>query len=384
MGNETFKQIVSFLAKNNMTPVTLTKRNSMIAVSPELAGRVIAVSSEGLNGINPLFTKKEAMINPNLDKPYDPEGGHRWWPIPEGQRDWSFYLPVGTTDFSIGNLNKVWKVPAYFDKAVFCKYLILENQVTLTTILRFINAKGSIFDTKVGLSYSLEDLPNSIKEKVIDYSYVGYRQTITFNNIGNEIWDKNHGMIGSWSLNMLKSGENTYIVLPVKPGTIDQVVDYKMSGPNKDNKVPTDRFLKRDNYGLFKADGRYRGKLGLRPNISTGNIASIDLDNGLLTVMNVPLTARKYIDNRWVPDERFYGTVIDCYNDSGDIAGKGPISMFELEGVSPPVMAQKPDESNLFAVTVQYFKTDPSKIEILYGILNKMTGIDLKKEDYKA
>lgn len=384
MDIETFGQIVSFLAMNNMDPITLKKRNSMIAVSPELAGRVIAVSSEWVDMINPLFTKLEAMVNPNLNIPYDPEGGHRWWVVPEGQRDWSFYLPVGTTDFYIENLNRVWKVPAYFDKAVFRKCNIQEDRVSLAAILRLINAKGSVFDTKVYLDYLLVNPPKLIKETVRDYSYVGYMQTITLKNIGNEIWDENHGMIGAWSLNMLKSGEGTWIVLPVEQGTIDQVVDYKMSGPNKDSEVDSSRFLKRDNYGLLRADGRYKSKMGLRPNIATRNIASIDLNNGLLTIMNVSLiTAGKRIDNRWVPEERFNGTIIDCYNDSGDIAGNGPVSMFELEGVSP-VRVQKPGERNVFGVSVRYFKTDPSNIGILYDILNKTVGVDLRKETYKT
>lgn len=381
MNNETLGEVVAFLTKHHKRHILLSQGKSMVVVSPDLAGRLIATSSEGIHGRNPSFTKLDAITKPNLEKAYDPEGGDRWWIIPEGQRNWSFYLPVGTVDFRMENLNKVWRVPPSFDKAAFIVDEQDKDKVSLRAYVNATNVKGNLFELAVYLHYELVQPPDYIKDK--GFAHVGYKRSIIFENIGRNIWDDDYGMIAPWSLSMLKSGKKTWIVLPVKEGTIDQVVDYRMSGSNQDRKVPGTRFLKRHNYGLLKADGRYRGKLGLRPNISRESIASIDLVNGLLMVMNVPRESGRYIDNRWVPEGKFNGTMIDCYNDSGSIAGGGPVSMYELEGVAP-VHIQRPGNQNVLTVTVRQFKADPSNIEILYSILNQMTGVDLTRENYKG
>jgi len=100
--------------------------------------------------------------------------------------------------------------------------------------------------------------------------------------------------------------------------------------------------------------------------------------------MHIPVHENKrYIDNTWSPEGRFGGTVIDCYNDSGDIAGGGTPSMFELEGVSPAGDLGL-GESIEFSVTVHFYQlADIKNMDLLFLIFHDLTGIDLHEEKFE-
>jgi hypothetical protein len=109
MSGITFKETAELLESAGKGVVELSKRDivfeneagARILVSPGLAGKLMAAASTGVEGANPLFINESAIRNPDPDKQYDPEGGHRWWPLPEGQLDWSLYFPEGTTELNL-------------------------------------------------------------------------------------------------------------------------------------------------------------------------------------------------------------------------------------------------------------------------------------------
>lgn len=384
---ETILEIIEFL-ENNHKPHNMLAcmdslhRDSLLIISPHLAGRVIAMSSEGLAGKNTYFVNPQAIANPDLEKPYHPEGGGRWWPA----REIDFCIPPGTTDFSRANLNEVWKVPHYFDKTAFN---VVDGHdidwVLLRNFVRFVDVKKRVFDTQIDLEYKIATLPPGIstpKKLEREVSHVGYSRTIVFTNTGDNPWNKKNSYVSPWVLDMLNAGKNTWIVLPVSPGTIEQVLDYKMSGENRNEKVPSDRFLERDNYGLLKADAKEAGKKGIPPKISNGYIAAVDLKQGSLTLMNVAVGKTpdlKYRNNLWQEQGTFDGTAFDCYNDNGDIG-----NFLEIEAVSPVPSEVEPGRGIVFPVVVHHFKLkSPANIPLLYDILKQTTGVDLSKETYK-
>ncbi len=372
------------LFRRRKHPVQLRppKRGPHIIISPELSAKVMAMSPAE-ESESPFFVSPDAIRKPDLARPYHPEGGHRWWPLPEGQKGWSLYFPQGTTDFTMEN----WRVPHSFDKAAF---QITEQDIgsaKLRAFISMINSMGTNFDTIVDLDYRMLACPDGCATSAMlaeDVKHVGYSQKIKFTNDGRQPWNSEYGMIAPWSMAMLRSGEQAWIVMPTRRGRGDEIVDYGM-GTSGNGEVPSSRFLLRDDYALMKADGRYRGKKGLRPHISTGSIAAIDLERGWLTVMHVPVSrAGRYLDNRWEPETRYQGTAIDCYNDSGDIAAGGKESMFEIEGVCP-VRTISPGNSLSFTVKLHHFQlTDASNIGVLYEVLRNLAGVNLNREQYRA
>ncbi len=387
MNNNTFRSIVEFFSRNHRETVILgnkaenddSKKDSFsckVAVSPHCAGRVVAICFDSTDEESPLFLNRDAILEPDFNKPYHPEGGHRWWPMPEGQRDWSLYFPEGTGEFTIEN----WKVPPSFDKISFSIEKLNEpKEVLLRAPVRMNNVKGSVFEILVKLYYSIIPCPDSIKSMTNHgVLHAGYRQTIDFINTGIETWDEDHGLIAPWSLNMVKAGESAWIILPVKRGAVEKIIDYRMSGEKSNQPLPRERVKKGLNFVLVKADGKCRGKKGIPPEISTGAIASVDLDKGLIIVMkSFPVENALYVDNTWNPSGRYGGTAFDCYNDSGAIAATGDYSMFELEGISP-VRTVKPGGHLEYSMTVDYYKVDLKQAPgILYDIIKDTTGVTL-------
>lgn len=378
---ETVEDIGTLLGKNHKFPIQLNKPGyeGRVLISPHLLGRVIALSALGSTGRSNLFTRAEAMVSPDLTKVFDPQGGDRTWPCPEGAKEWSLYFPPGTTEFNQDN----WRVPHYFDKVPFNVDHWQGPSASLSTSMNFTNVKGSSFETFVNLQYALLDSPVELSEQV---AYVGYSKTVTYTNEGTKSWNSHRGYITPWSLSMqrapLNSTEGAWMILPVKDGKTGEILDHRIPGSGDDAELP-DRFLTRDNYALFRADGKYRRKKGLKPEIATGYVAAIDLDQGLLTIMQVPVTDERYIDNRWKPEGRFGGTCIDIYNDGGAIAGQGADSMYELEGVCH-VKNIAPGQSIGMTINTHQFqlKNGANRV-LLYNILNQMTNVDLTEETFR-
>jgi hypothetical protein len=369
-----FNHTRQLLQEGNKDGIELWDAPSAILISRDLAGKVMATTTQGLDGRNPLYVNPGAVKKPDLKKPFHAEGGHRWWLMPEGQGEMSFYLPEGTTDFSPENLDKVWGVDPSFDKAAMSVIGEREpGKIHLRAFMNMVNARGNVFKTQTGVRYELKKRLEDLREEV---GYVGYTQKTSFVNRGQQTWGKDYGMIAPWSLNMLEAGPKTWIILPVNRGCIEQVVDYNMSGEKRDEPMPSEKFLQRDDYGLLRADGKCNWKRGLKPGTATGYIASIDLKEGLLTIMTVPvIRTGDYLDNRWKPEDLFGGTCIDCYNDGGGL-GEGDESFYELEGVCRAKVV-KPGNFTSMKVEVDQFQVDPSRMGLLFGVLGQVTGVDV-------
>jgi len=373
---QTFGEVVKFLEDCDMPPLIRSWGDPKIAISPHLAGKVMAITATGDDGINPFFINPDAIRNPNPDASYDCEGGGRWWPLPEGQlrKGFSFYFPKGTS--LEGDLRQVWRVPngpTEFDKAEFemSKERDSIEQLILPEI-QMVNMNGNPFNIKVAVNHSIQS-----SELIKDVANIAYFHSIEFVNLGHQ-WNKDYGFAVPWILNMLKADPKAWIVAPVEKGTLDRVIDYHMSGENNDQPVSSDRFIQRGNYCLLKADGQSRGKLGLPPEITKGYIAAINLTEGTLFLMRVPYSQSKrtkYLDNTWWTKELYGGCPIDFYNDSGEMG-----NFYEVEAVAPVKRVERGGNIHLNVYVQFYQLRNPSNISLLFRILYNKTKVDLSGE----
>ena len=91
---------------------------------------------------------------------------------------------------------------------------------------------------------------------------------------------------------------------------------------------------------LFRADGRYRSKIGVRPEAAQPVLGSWDPDREVLTLVTYtkPDGARAYVNSTWgaAQPEPYGGDVVNSYNDGPSVPGGEPFGPFhELETSSP-------------------------------------------------
>ena len=95
-------------------------------------------------------------------------------------------------------------------------------------------------------------------------------------NKGTSAWTKKTGMLSVWILSMMNASEQTTVAAPYKKG--DEGKLGKIVTDDYFGKVPSDRLKVSDGLILFKADGKYRSKIGISPERALPLVASYDAD----------------------------------------------------------------------------------------------------------
>jgi len=88
---------------------------------------------------------------------------------------------------------------------------------------------------------------------------------------------------------------------------------------------------------LFKADAKYRSKIGISPERALPLVASYDAINGVLTVATFTLPEKHsgYVNSLWqIQKEPYKGDAVNSYND-GPVNGAQMGQLYEIESSSP-------------------------------------------------
>ncbi|MBL7107123.1 MAG: hypothetical protein ISS77_05920, partial [Phycisphaerae bacterium] len=105
--------------------------------------------------------------------------------------------------------------------------------------------------------------------------------------------------------------------------------------------VPDERLVVSDDVLFFKADSKYRSKIGISPLRAKPSFGSYDADNNALTIAcyNQPQGITEYVNSSWeLQKEPFKGDVVNSYNDGPAAPGEKQLGLFyELETSSPAV-----------------------------------------------
>ncbi|MEX0979189.1 MAG: DUF6786 family protein, partial [Pirellulales bacterium] len=167
---------------------------------------------------------------------------------------------------------------------------------------------------------------------------VGFQTINTLTNRGAAM-SRDKGLIAIWTLGQFPAGARTSIIIPYK-----EPDDSKL-GPivNSDyfGEIPPERLRVNAQAIWFRGDGKYRSKLGLPQPRAKPIAGSIDLDNGVLTLVHFTMPDNPanfgYVNNTWgKQDEPYRGDVFNSYNDGPPEPGKQALGGFyELESLSP-------------------------------------------------
>ncbi|MHC4571068.1 MAG: DUF6786 family protein [Planctomycetota bacterium] len=318
---------------------------AQIAVVPAYQGRVMTSTHEGEKGMSFGWINKDLIAGGKILPHINAYGGEdRFWMGPEGGQFAIFFPRHAPFDF------EHWQTPSVIDTEPFELTCRTGNSVSFRRQTKLTNWSGTQFDIKIDRTVRVlsrkdaagklgVEMPHSLK-------IVAFESENTLTNKGTEPWSKQTGLLSIWILSMFNPSLETTVVIPFNPGPEGRL------GPKVNDdyfgKVPPERLIVRDDVLFFKADGRYRSKIGLSPKRAKPILGSYDAASKLLTLVQYtkPEGATDYINSMWrLQEAPFDGDAVNSYNDGPLEPGKKPLGPFyELESSSPAV-ALKPDES---------------------------------------
>jgi hypothetical protein len=342
-----FKDDLEFLrAQTNVLVLSDPAGQAMIAVNPDLQGRVMTSTAAGLEGTSFGWMNRELLASKINNPHMNAFGGEdRFWLGPEGGQFSIFFKKAEPFDldhwFTPPSINEGgYEIAERSDRSVtFKKAMILENysgMVFEVEATRRVFLAGSAFLESLGIS-----LPAGVR-------MVGFGSDNTVKNIGTKSWTKDTGLLSIWILGMFNPSPETTIVVPFEPGPESDrgpIVNDAYFG-----KVPADRLIVADPVLFFKGDGLFRSKIGLSPRRAKNVLGSYDAAGKTLTlaVFLRPSGAMDYVNSMWeIQKEPFGGDVANSYNDGPASPGAKLLGPFyELES-SSPALALGPGESGM-------------------------------------
>jgi hypothetical protein len=189
-------------------------------------------------------------------------------------------------------------------------------------------------------------------------------------------------MLSLWLLSMLTPSPGVTIFIPYRKGPENDpgpvVVDDYFG------KVPVERLIVGDGMIYFKADGKYRSKIGIPPRRAMPFSGSYDAQHGVLTLLwcELPESKTNYLNSKWgAGNDPFAGDAINAYNDGplDDGTQMGPF--YELES-SSPAAGLSPGEKILHRQRIYHFEGSKEQLsaitEMIFGI-----GLDEVKAKFQ-
>lgn len=373
-----------YLSKHTKVIELTNEDGARVAVTPEWQGRVMTSTCDGPTGtsfgyINRKYIKEfieAGKTNPHFNNIGAEE---RMWLCPEGGQ-YSLWFKHGVKQ-ELAN----WFTPPAFNVGAWRAVTITKDSVEMIVPMKFENTAETQFSLDVVRKVRLlsaADFAKLFGEAAAKTAaqpgvkMVAYETANKITNRGDD-FSKEKGLCSVWILGMMNVGPETIVMVPYKPGPeseLGPVVESSYFG-----KVPADRLKVTPEAVLFRADGKFRSKIGTSQKRAKNMLGSIDFVGGVLTLVNFNMpedpTKCNYVNNLWkVPQEHpFNGDVANSYNDGPNDLG-APSSMFyEIESLGPAPELKK-GESLTHCHRTIHIKAD---MDTLRKLAKETLGVDL-------
>lgn len=359
--------------RSHKQPIILSGKNdsAKVMIIPGWQARVMTSSASGNNGFSYGWINYKLIESGKPAEHINAFGGEeRLWLGPEGGPFSLYFAPGKEQEF------ENWYVPALLDTAAFELTDKSQSEASFTKKARLINYAGQWFDIQLDRKIKLlteseteSGLGINLSDKIAS---VGYETSNSITNLGIESWTAETGALSIWMLSMLNPSPGVTVFLPYKnEGSQSTVVNDDYFG-----KVPAERLIVKDNMIWFKADGKYRSKIGVSPERAMELCGSYDANNKALTILwcKIPEGNNKYVNSKWgKQDDPFRGDVINSYNDGPVEDGTQMGPFYELESSSPAAFL-KPGEKMVHLQRVYHFEGEEME---LTEITKKIFGVTI-------
>lgn len=371
-----FKDDLEFLKKHTSV-ITLTAEDgrAMVAVNPDIQGRVMTSTAAGPEGLSFGWINRELISSGQNNPHINAFGGEdRFWLGPEGGQYSLFFKKSSPFDL------EHWFTPPPINEGAFDLVSRDERQVVLKKDMNLVNY--SDFEFRIKVDRTIRLLPGAELEALGiplggKLSWVAFQSDNRITNAGELPWKKETGLVSIWILGMFNPSPDTTIVIPYKTGPEEElgpVVNDAYFG-----KVPADRLKIVDGVIYFKGDGQYRSKIGISPLRVLPFCGSYDAGNRVLTIVHLTLpdnpAEHSYVNSMWeIQKDPYAGDVVNSYNDGPAAPGAKPFGPFyELETSSPGAILN-PGESLRHVHTTIHIQGEEKDLD---PIARKIFGVGL-------
>jgi hypothetical protein len=299
------KDLLNVLKDHTQTIVLGSSNGPQIIITPELSARVLGASFDGENGENLFWVDKTILDNTYWSKkPYFwNAGGCRTWLAPEDL----FFL----------NDKKEWFVPTELDPAPYRIFDQNENSATCEADINLKSNTGKMY--KITLSRRitlLPEIPFELGKLPEGVKYIGIDLVHSLTNRMEDIIGVDLPYVCLW--NLLQVNPSGTMLVPLVKGSDPKTAYREYFNPLGNRLVVSNDIIS------VKIDGKYRSKIGVRPEASNSGIAFLrdNRDNtGVLYVLLFPIDLEGiYVDKPW-GTQSSYGDAIELYNDDGKMGG---------------------------------------------------------------
>ena len=325
-----------------------------VVLAPDFSARVLGASIKGASDENLMW------VNPSIldgtlwkTKPYSwNAGGLRTWLAPEDL----FFVDEKKNPES-------WFVPPQLDPVTYSQLDRTELKATFEADIDLPSNIGKIYNVTLRRTITLlKDPPEEIGALQPGVEYMGIEKTHSVTNRSEEVIGKDLPAICLWSL--LQVNPAGTMLIPLRENAKPETAYREYFNPLGD------RLVVQGNIISVKIDGKYRSKIGVRPEAAGRGIAFLR-DNGdgtgiLFAKLFYIDPNGTYVDKPW-GKESPYGDAIEMYNDSGDAGG-----FCELEAHGPAQILRNGD-TQTHTVRLHIFR---GKIADLKDIGSKLYGVD--------
>jgi hypothetical protein len=372
----TFGHDLAFLNKYQKTVVLSDSfGKSQLIIIPGWQARVMTSTANGNEGFSYGWINYKLIESGRKTAHINAYGGEeRLWLGPEGGQ-FSIYFTKGVKqDFDN------WQVPGELDTIGFD--LVAKSQTKAGFAKRFslVNYSGTIFDIKIERNIELLGraaienamgitLPDSVKS-------VAYQTDNILTNNGLTEWTRDSGLLSVWMLSMLNPSPEVTIFIPYKENT--ELRTDKILNDDYFGKVPSERLIVDKGVIYFKADGKYRSKIGIPPNRALNYSGSYDGQHKALTLLwcDLPKDRTDYVNSKWeIQKDPFSGDVINAYNDGPVADGTQMGPFYELESSSPAANLS-PGEKITHRQRIYHFEGSEEHLSLITA---KIFGITLNE-----
>ena len=346
---ENVNDLIKVMEKHTPVVILGDKQGTMLAITPEYGGKVIAMSVDGINGKNliwpnPKIGTEQFWSGEKLDWNL---GGARTWIAPEAD----FYL----------DKQQNWFVPDAMDPGNYQLEHQEDKLVVCSNEFKIKNIKDQDYHLKIVRTIELLDSPPDFVNK--DMPYIGMRFTHELINLSDKTIGRDVEYIGLWSLIQLDTAGT--MIIPIKKDTAHNNITIRDYGPTNFNTVPPERITISDDWISVKIDGKFRCKLGFAPWAARNDIAYLSYQKnshqGILYLKQFEVDPEGlYLDHPW--EKSFdYGDAIQMYNDDG---GLGGFCEIECHG---PAKVLEPNEKLGHTVTFSVIIGDLERLKEIAG-----------------
>lgn len=347
VSRSTFADDLAFLKAHAPVRVLTAPSGAQVAVSATYQGRVMTTAVDA-GGASLGWINRPFITAGNTGTAFDNYGGEdRFWLGPEGGQYGLYFPPGKPFDFA------QWRTPADFQEGAWQEKAPSSEEAIFTRTMEVTNYSGARFALDVERQVRLLTDADVAKRLGIDLQaaktsgakWVAFETVNRITNRGSAAWTREHGLLSIWILAMYSPSPDAHVLVPFDRSGTGPIVNDAYFG-----KVPSDRLAVREAEGhlVFKCDGLFRSKIGLRPSRARDVLGSYSASARLLTLVHYdkPAGANDYVNSMWeVQKEPYAGDVVNSYNDGSPGPGLPPLGGFyELE-TSSPAAALGPGQS---------------------------------------